>query len=125
MWVLLAGVAAAQETPPAAKSAKWAGPEVTLHTNKGDIVITLEPNYPFEKLNRLRLVPSSVTQSVNVGLRVEVLDPVGNIFARIGGPSRQVGADRVAAVLTPGARSQAGHQHGVSALQPVRHADRR
>jgi peptidyl-prolyl cis-trans isomerase A (cyclophilin A) len=38
MSVLLAGVAMAQ----APAKPKWAGPEVTLHTSKGDIVITLD-----------------------------------------------------------------------------------
>jgi cyclophilin family peptidyl-prolyl cis-trans isomerase len=45
LCLALAGAAMAQEAAApkaAAKSAKWVGPEVTLYTNKGDIVITLD-----------------------------------------------------------------------------------
>jgi peptidyl-prolyl cis-trans isomerase A (cyclophilin A) len=45
MLVGLAGAASAQEPPPAApqpETQQWTGPEVTLQTSKGDIVITLD-----------------------------------------------------------------------------------
>lgn len=41
MLMAAAGVATAQQAPAAAPQ-QWTGPEVTLHTTKGDIVITLD-----------------------------------------------------------------------------------
>jgi hypothetical protein len=74
---------------------------------KIDIVLTLGKDYAFLRDNRFRLVNPSVGMPLNLKLRAETFDNLGNRFAQIGGASTDPAATSVPALLTPGQETQA------------------
>jgi hypothetical protein len=66
-----------------------------------DAVLDLQPDFAFSKANHLLITPVGVSRAVNVALRAEVFDALGNRLAKLGGPSRKRSDESVLAILDP------------------------